>query len=90
MSLIFEDCRIPKANLIGEPGQGFKIAMMTLDAGRIGVAGQALGIGQAALDCAVDYAAKREAFGSPIAKLQAIQVWNLFRSLFSVYSSDLN
>ena len=47
---------------------------MTLDAGRIGIASQALGIGQAALDCAVDYAKKRIAFGQPIAKLQAIQV----------------
>jgi len=71
--LIFEDCRIPKENLLGELGFGFKIAMQTLDAGRIGVAGQALGIGQAALDCAVDYASKRTAFGQPIMKMQTIQ-----------------
>lgn len=72
-SLIFEDCIIPKDNLLGEPGLGFKIAMISLDSGRIGIASQALGIAQAALDCAVEYAAKRNAFGSPIFKLQAIQ-----------------
>ncbi|XP_019349227.1 short-chain specific acyl-CoA dehydrogenase, mitochondrial isoform X3 [Alligator mississippiensis] len=72
-NLIFEDCRIPKANLLGQLGMGFKIAMQTLDTGRIGIASQALGIAQAALDCAVDYAEKRVAFGSPITKLQAIQ-----------------
>ncbi|NWR75833.1 ACADS protein, partial [Centropus unirufus] len=72
-NLIFEDCRIPKANLLGQLGMGFKIAMQTLDAGRIGIASQALGIAQAALDCAVDYAEKRMAFGSPITKLQAVQ-----------------
>lgn len=72
--LIFEGCRIPKENLLGELGDGFKIAMKTLDAGRIGIASQALGIAQAALDCAVGYANDRKAFGSPIAKLQAIQM----------------
>ncbi|XP_065502734.1 short-chain specific acyl-CoA dehydrogenase, mitochondrial [Caloenas nicobarica] len=72
-NLIFEDCRIPKANLLGQLGMGFKIAMQTLDAGRIGIASQALGIAQAAMDCAVDYAEKRMAFGSPITKLQAVQ-----------------
>ncbi|XP_039490022.1 short-chain specific acyl-CoA dehydrogenase, mitochondrial [Drosophila santomea] len=71
--LIFEDCVVPKDNMLGEPGFGFKIAMQTLDAGRIGIAGQALGIGQAALELAVDYAQKRQAFGKPIAKLQSIQ-----------------
>lgn len=72
-NLIFEDCRIPKENLLGQPGMGFKIAMQTLDSGRIGIASQALGIAQAALDCSVDYAEKRLAFGSSISKLQAIQ-----------------
>jgi len=72
-SLIFEDCQIPKKNLLGEPGFGFKIAMQTLDAGRIGIAGQALGIAQAALELAVDYSTKRIAFGKPISKLQSIQ-----------------
>ncbi|XP_078048122.1 activator-recruited cofactor subunit 42 isoform X1 [Augochlora pura] len=72
-SLIFEDCKVPAENLLGEAGMGFKIAMMTLDAGRIGIAAQALGIAQASLDCAVEYAAKRQAFGKSIIKLQAIQ-----------------
>ncbi|XP_076303524.1 activator-recruited cofactor subunit 42 isoform X1 [Lasioglossum baleicum] len=72
-SLIFEDCNVPAENLLGETGMGFKIAMMTLDAGRIGIAAQALGIAQASLDCAVEYAAKRLAFGKSIIKLQAIQ-----------------
>ncbi|KAK7087664.1 hypothetical protein V1264_021683 [Littorina saxatilis] len=71
--LIFEDCRIPKDNMLGEPGFGFKIAMQTLDAGRIGIAGQGLGIAQASLECAIDYAFKRQSFGMPIAKMQLTQ-----------------
>merc|ERR1719457_178123 len=71
--LIFEDCKIPKENLLGEPGFGFKIAMKTLDGGRIGIAGQAVGIAQAALDCAIAYSEDRKAFGAPISKLQGIQ-----------------
>ncbi|EDV94899.1 short-chain specific acyl-CoA dehydrogenase, mitochondrial [Drosophila grimshawi] len=71
--LIFEDCEIPKESLLGTAGLGFKIAMKTLDAGRIGIAGQALGIAQASLEVAVDYAQKRQSFGKPISKLQAIQ-----------------
>merc|ERR1712098_963517 len=72
-NVIFEDCRIPKENLIGQPGMGFKIAMMTLDAGSIGIAAQALGIAKNAFDCAVEYSAKRNSFGAPISKLQMIQ-----------------
>uniref|UniRef100_A0ABI7YVI9 short-chain acyl-CoA dehydrogenase n=1 Tax=Felis catus TaxID=9685 RepID=A0ABI7YVI9_FELCA len=72
-NLIFEDCHIPKDNLLGELGMGFKIAMQTLDMGRIGIAAQALGISQAALDCAVNYAENRKAFGAPLTKLQSIQ-----------------
>ncbi|XP_066546069.1 short-chain specific acyl-CoA dehydrogenase, mitochondrial isoform X2 [Amia ocellicauda] len=72
-NLILEDVRLPPQSMLGQPGMGFKIAMQTLDSGRIGIAAQALGIGQAALDCAADYAQKRSAFGAPIAKLQAIQ-----------------
>eukprot|EP00730_Choanoeca_flexa_P010030 TRINITY_DN14879_c0_g1_i1.p1 TRINITY_DN14879_c0_g1~~TRINITY_DN14879_c0_g1_i1.p1 ORF type:complete len:412 (+),score=85.91 TRINITY_DN14879_c0_g1_i1:31-1266(+) len=71
-NLIFEDCHIPKANLLGQPGEGFKIAMSTLDGGRIGIAAQALGIGQAALDCAVHYSKDRKSMGQPIASHQAI------------------
>ncbi|XP_056008639.1 short-chain specific acyl-CoA dehydrogenase, mitochondrial-like isoform X2 [Ostrea edulis] len=72
-NLIFEDCRIPRENLLGEPGFGFKIAMQTLDAGRIGIAGQGLGIAQAAFECAIEYSQKRMAFGTPISKMQTIQ-----------------
>jgi len=72
-SLIFENCRVPASALLGEPGMGFKIAMMTLDGGRIGIAAQALGIAQASLEAAVAYSQERVAFSSPIAKLQAIQ-----------------
>jgi len=72
-NLIMENVRIPKDNLLGEEGQGFKIAMQTLDGGRIGVAGQALGIASASIDCAAKYALERQSFGKPIAKLQTIQ-----------------
>lgn len=72
-NLIMDNVRIPKGNIIGEPGQGFKIAMQTLDGGRIGVAGQALGIASASIDCAVKYALERNAFGKPIAELQMVQ-----------------
>lgn len=72
-NIILEDCRVPLSNMLGPRGAGFKIAMQTLDSGRIGIASQALGIAQASLDCAADYALKRSAFGSPIGKLQAIQ-----------------
>eukprot|EP00049_Salpingoeca_infusionum_P018030 m.355424 g.355424 ORF g.355424 m.355424 type:complete len:412 (-) comp17251_c0_seq1:63-1298(-) len=71
-NLIFEDVRIPAENLLGEPGLGFKIAMQTLDSGRIGIAAQALGIGQAALECAIKYAQERKSMGVPIAKHQMI------------------
>jgi len=64
-NLIFENVEIPKHYLLGEPGQGFKIAMQTLDGGRIGVAGQALGIASASIDCAVKYALERKAFDKP-------------------------
>eukprot|EP00124_Ichthyophonus_hoferi_P004576 Ihof_evm1s522 gene=Ihof_evmTU1s522 len=73
-NLIFEDAKIPKDNLLGEQGMGFKIAMATLDAGRIGIASQALGIGQASIDCALEYSLQRIAFGQPIAKMQTIQL----------------
>mmetsp|Transcript_17996 Transcript_17996/g.32546 ORF Transcript_17996/g.32546 Transcript_17996/m.32546 type:complete len:345 (+) Transcript_17996:53-1087(+) len=72
-NLIMDNVRIPKSNLIGTPGQGFKIAMQTLDGGRIGVAGQALGIASASIDCAAKYALERRAFGKPIAELQSVQ-----------------
>lgn len=70
--LIFENCRIPKENLLGEEGEGFKIAMRTLDGGRNGIAAQAVGIAQGALDKAIEYAKEREQFGKPIAHNQGI------------------
>jgi len=73
MMLGFEDVRIPRENLLGSQGKGFNIALATLDGGRIGIAAQALGIAQAALDEAARYAKEREAFGRPIADFQAIQ-----------------
>lgn len=72
-NVIFEDCAISTENMLGDPGMGFKIAMMTLDSGRIGIAAQAQGIAQNAFDTAVDYSLKRQSFGAPIAKLQMIQ-----------------
>ena len=70
--LIFQDCRVPKSNLLGKEGEGFKIAMMTLDGGRVGVGAQALGIAEGAYNAAVQYAKERTQFGKPIAKFQAI------------------
>lgn len=70
--IIFEDCRVPKENLLGKEGEGFKIAMMTLDGGRNGIAAQAVGIAQGALDAAVAYAKERHQFGKPIAAQQGI------------------
>ncbi|MBQ9398587.1 MAG: acyl-CoA dehydrogenase [Bacteroidales bacterium] len=71
--LIFTNCRIPKGNLLGKVGEGFKIAMMTLDGGRIGIASQALGIAQGALDETVKYTKERKQFGKAIAKFQNTQ-----------------
>ncbi|MHC5040081.1 MAG: acyl-CoA dehydrogenase family protein [Planctomycetota bacterium] len=74
--LVFEDCRVPAANLLGEVGKGFKIAMTVLDGGRIGIAAQSLGIGLAALEASVKYAQERVQFGKPIAEFQAVQ-WKI-------------
>jgi butyryl-CoA dehydrogenase len=71
--IYFSDCRVPREALLGGEGDGFKVAMQTLDGGRIGVSAQALGIAQAALDASVAYAKERVQFGKPIATLQAIQ-----------------
>ncbi len=71
--LIFDNCRIPAANLLGEEGSGFKVAMKTLDGGRIGIAAQALGIAQGAYEEALNYAGERKQFEQPIASFQAIQ-----------------
>lgn len=72
VQLTFENMRIPAANLLGQEGEGFKIAMANLDVGRIGIAAQALGIAEAALDAATAYAKERQQFGKPIAAQQGI------------------
>jgi len=74
--LVFEDCRVPAENRLGEEGQGFRIAMGAIDSSRITVAAQAVGIAQGALDASLGYAKERQQFGRPIADFQAIQ-WML-------------
>ncbi len=71
--LVFEDVEVPKDNLLGERGQGFKVAMYTLDGGRIGIASQAIGIARGAMEASVLFAKDRTQFGKPIAQHQAIQ-----------------
>ncbi|EYE89563.1 acyl-CoA dehydrogenase [Fervidicella metallireducens AeB] len=71
--LIFKDCKVPKENLLGKEGKGFSIAMATLDGGRIGIAAQALGIAEGALDEAVKYMKERKQFGKQIATFQGLQ-----------------
>jgi butyryl-CoA dehydrogenase len=71
--LSFTDCEVPESNRIGNEGEGYKIALSTLDGGRIGIAAQATGIAQGALEQALVYAKQRQAFGHPIAEFQAIQ-----------------
>jgi butyryl-CoA dehydrogenase len=72
LELVFENCRVPKENLLGQEGEGFKIAMSTLDGGRNGIAAQAVGIAQGAMEEAAAYANSREQFGQPIGNFQAI------------------
>ena len=71
--LIFDNMEVPKENLLGKEGEGFKIALSCLDGGRIGIACQAVGIAQAALDESINYSQQRQQFGKPISKFQAIQ-----------------
>jgi alkylation response protein AidB-like acyl-CoA dehydrogenase len=73
MELVFENCRIPHANMLGEEGQGFKVAMKTLDGGRIGIASQALGIAQGALDATMTYVKERQQFNKPLNAFQGVQ-----------------
>ncbi|MGP7985961.1 MAG: acyl-CoA dehydrogenase family protein [Desulfobaccales bacterium] len=72
VELVFEDCRVPAANLLGQEGEGFKVMMKTLDFSRLGIAAQALGIAAGALDHAVAYAKERETFGRPIIQHQGV------------------
>ena len=71
--LVFTDCIVPASNRIGEEGEGYRVALSTLDGGRIGIAAQATGIAQGAFEAALSYAQQRQAFGHPIADFQAIQ-----------------
>jgi len=71
--LIFDNCKIPLANMIGEEGRGFRVGLEAIDASRVSVAAQAIGIGQAAFDAAVAYSKERKQFGTELARLQAIQ-----------------
>ncbi|MHB1400360.1 MAG: acyl-CoA dehydrogenase [Trichloromonadaceae bacterium] len=73
MELVFENCRIPAENLLGQEGEGFKVAMKTLDGGRIGIAAQALGIAQGAFEAALNYAKERKQFNQAISGFQGIQ-----------------
>ena len=86
--LIFEDCKVPKENLLAKEGMGFKIALATLDGGRIGIAAQAVGIGQACLEAAIAYSKQREQFGRAICKFQAIQ-WLLANMATQVEAARL-
>ena len=74
--LVFDDCRVPVANRLGEEGQGFRIAMGTLDGGRVGIAAQAVGIATGAYEKALEYARERRSFGVPIGQHQMVQ-WML-------------
>jgi butyryl-CoA dehydrogenase len=73
VELLFEDCKVPKENLLGREGQGFTIAMNALDSGRIGISSQAVGIARACMDEAVNYARQRKQFGRNLSSFQAIQ-----------------
>jgi len=72
-SLTFENCKVPKENLVWDEGRGFNFAMKTLNGGRIGIAAQAIGIAEASLEAAVKYSQQRKAFGTTISNFQAIQ-----------------
>jgi butyryl-CoA dehydrogenase len=76
VELVFEDCRVPAENLLGQEGDGFVIAMASLDGGRIGIASQSVGLAQACLDAAVEYAKERVQFNKPISQFQGIR-WML-------------
>jgi alkylation response protein AidB-like acyl-CoA dehydrogenase len=71
--LIMEDCRVPRANVLGDTGKGYKVAMETLNEGRIGIGAQMIGLAKGALDHAVSYTRERKQFGRPIAEFQAVQ-----------------
>src|SRR5581483_8974298 len=71
--LLFEECRVPRANVLGDLGKGYKVAIETLNEGRIGIGAQMIGLAQGALDHAMKYTKDRKQFGKPIAEFQAVQ-----------------
>jgi butyryl-CoA dehydrogenase/short/branched chain acyl-CoA dehydrogenase len=73
VELVLEDCKVPKANLLGEVGKGYKVAIETLNEGRIGIGAQMIGVARGSLECGINYAKERQAFGKPIAKFQGLQ-----------------
>ncbi len=86
--LVFQDVRVPQENILGSPGEGFKMAMKILDFGRIGIAAQCVGLGQAALEASVKYANERVQFGKPIGRFQGIQ-WKLADMACAIESARL-
>ncbi len=88
VQLVFEDCRIPMENMLGKPGEGFKIAMTGLDCGRIGIASQSVGVAQACLDESISYMHEREAFGHPISDFQGLR-WKVADMALEVEAARL-
>jgi len=88
MELVFDDCRVPAENLLGDEGKGFHIAMWALDGGRIGIGSQALGIAQAALDASIKYSRERVQFKRPISSFQAIQ-WKIAEMAMEIEAARL-
>lgn len=86
--LVFDNCRVPKEYLLGREGEGFKIAMVELDGGRIGIASLAIGVGLAAIEYATHYVREREAFGQKLSKFQAIQ-WMIADSYTELEAAHL-
>ena len=86
--LVFQDVRVPQDNILGNPGEGFKMAMKILDFGRIGIAAQCVGLGQAALEASIKYANERVQFNKPIGRFQAIQ-WKIADMAVAIESARL-
>jgi len=86
--LLFEDCRVPKANVLGEVGKGYKVAIETLNEGRIGIGAQMLGLAHGALDHAVNYTKERKQFGQTIASFQGVQ-FQLARAAMDIEAARL-
>jgi butyryl-CoA dehydrogenase len=88
-AIVFDDCRVPAANLLGREGEGYKVALASLESGRIGIAAQALGMARAALDCALRYSRERVAFGKPIFEHQAGQPCLKEASMAKLFASEM-